>query len=186
MIAYAFLPRGKSLYQFCHADPIEALNWATGPVLWRMELSGRITPSRKGYTSENTRVMGHTDLTLELRDFARRCAFRTLTSISGANFSRSMRGIHQWLQSGQISQIHWGDLMNWAHTTEMTWMNGGHAEASVCNALLCHSGNEQEHYHAWLAAAHARAVLGKTTEYKAQVKSLRVIINRKLSVFRTE
>lgn len=186
MIAYSFLPQGKAFYSFAHTDPLEALNWAKGPVLWQVELKGKITSSREGYTSENTQVIGNADLTLELQDFARRCAYRTLNSLSGANFCRSMRGIHQWLRLGRINHIRWGDLMHWAHTTEMTWMNGGHAEASICNALLCHSGNEQEHYHAWLAAAHARAVLGKTTEYKAQVKSLRVIINRKLSIFRTE
>jgi hypothetical protein len=181
MIGYAFLPeQTNGFYKPVYSNALDALNWAQGPILYHVEVKGKTAKEKDGVVSDSMIVLGRVDSSHALRYFAKRCAWRTLPSFSGTEFSASLPGVWRWLNHG-VKPKTWDQLVVWARTHEMVWMNGGHAEASICNALLSCCEDKEVWYHSWLAGAHTRMLLGKQKETAVQEKSLRQVLNKELT-----
>ena len=118
-----------------------------------------------------------------LRNFARRCAFRTAKqSYSGANFMNSKPGLYQWLNYGKVSSGKWTDLVHWAEDTVgcLDDWKEGHAEAACCYAILAMVRSPEDVWRAaMMAARHAKMLLGKFEE-KTQEKSLTQYLGKEL------
>lgn len=178
MIGYAFLPKQtKDFYKPVYSCFLDALNWATGEFLYKVNVPGNTAKEKGGIVSDSMLVLGRIDSTDVLRHFARMCA---LESLSQSHASVELPGIWQWLNNNK-KPITWKEMLVWAKDTEMLWMNGGHVEASICNALLSYCPDRQVWYHSWKSAAHAQMLLGKTKEVPRQIKSLKQSLNRELS-----
>lgn len=178
MIGYAFSSeKTTEFYKPIYPSFLEALNWATGPFLYRIETQGEITKEKDGVFSDSMVVLGRVDSSTILKHFARRCAFR---SLARTKKDVQIRGAWRWLRD-DVKPRTWDEMMIWARDTEMLWMNGGHVEASICNALLCHCKDRRVEYHAWKAAKYAQILLGKFKELPTQEKSLKQSLNRELA-----
>lgn len=178
MIGYVFLPeKNASIVKPVYPDILVALDWAKGPYLHRVKVANE-TIREDSIVSDSMRVLGCVNSTDILRHFARRCAFRTFGAVH-RNEATPLRGLWYWLHDN-VRPKTWNELLVWAKSTEMLWMNGGHAEAAICNALLSHCEDREVWHHSWLTGAHAKMLYGKAREIPIQKKSLTQLVNKQL------
>lgn len=152
----------KNSHGKSHATLLDALNWATGSHLHIFE-DGVLVQS-----------VGVSDI---LKTFARNCARQTLKSFSGSEFAPKISGLWSWLNNNPIQPETWQNLKEWAIENRLVWMDGGNAEAAMCNAILAHSDSQETHYYTWMAAEHAKRLLGHR-ELSRQRKSILQAINK--------
>lgn len=180
MFAYTFEKENCPFSgQFLYPDILTALEYAKGPVYQKYLIGQeyRIVKDAK-ISADNAEIVSQGDATEVMQQFARRCAYRTLVTISGSEFAKRIPGISHWLNNGKITQGNWEYIRDWAVENEMTWMAGGHAEGAVCRAVLAYHDSELAYYHGWASGYHAKALFGKRIEIPRQKKSLTQYINK--------
>lgn len=179
MFAYTFSETERPFSgQYVYAAMLDALEYAKGAVYTKYRIIGEHENDGVKISADRAEIVSQGDATESLKKFARRCAYRTLATLSGAQFSNTVPGLNHWLNNGKTNPYNWNYLRYWAAESKMTWMAGGHAEGSICRSVLAHSDPDLAYYHAWAAAYHAKALLGKRIEIPRQKKSLTQYLNR--------
>jgi hypothetical protein len=153
----------------------ESLNWARGSILHVVQMSGKWTEHKGGFIAEEMTPVVAEDATQMLQNFARLSARAGLKTFSGKLLTDQVQGLYTWVNQGKISFPFWEVILRWAEENELLWMNGGHVEAALCNAVLTHV--REPHYHAWLSGQHVKMQFGKA-EIARQEKSLQMGVSK--------